>query len=93
MATEQAATELPLLDSPKATFGAHRAFDVTPSDTLDGDHETRGLYVGVTGDVAVVMAGGETVTFVGLASGVIHPLRVTRVNSTNTTATNIVGVY
>lgn len=67
---------------------------VTPSDVTDLTRPTIGLYVGVTGNVAVIMAGDETdtaVTLVGLAAGIFHPLRVKRVMSTNTTATSIVG--
>jgi hypothetical protein len=38
------------------------------------------------------MLGGEGVTFTGLPVG-WHPIRVTRVCKTNTTATNIVAVW
>jgi allophanate hydrolase subunit 2 len=72
---------------------AESAFAITPSDTVDLAHVTRGIYVGVTGDVKVDMVGGSTVTFVNLAGGVIHPLCVKRVYATGTTATNILGVY
>jgi hypothetical protein len=41
----------------------------------------------------VLMASGQTVTFVGVAAGSVLPIRVARVNSTNTTATNIVALY
>jgi hypothetical protein len=68
------------------------AFVVTPSDSNYFDHKTRGLYVGVTGNVAVEMAGGNVVTFIGLAGGVVHPLQVIRVLATGTTALNIVGI-
>ncbi|MEZ4684194.1 MAG: hypothetical protein R2932_59285 [Caldilineaceae bacterium] len=72
---------------------AENAFSITPSDGSDLANTTRGLYVGVSGDVAVITAGGDTVTFVGLAAGIIHPIRAARVKSTGTTATDIVGVY
>lgn len=54
---------------------------------------TRGIYVGGSGNVAVVMASGKTVTLTALAAGVIHPFSVTKVNTTNTTATNIILVW
>lgn len=76
------------LDSP----GVH-AFAITPADATELTYVTRGLYVGVSGDVALTMLGGEAVVFTGLAAGVIHPLRVTIVASTNTNATNITGIY
>lgn len=69
------------------------AFAVTPHDTNALTHETRGLYIGAAGNVAVITSGGNTVTFVGLAVGIIHPIRCTHVKSTGTTATSIVGVY
>ena len=54
---------------------------------------TKGLYVGVSGDVAVTMENGQDVTFVGLAAGIIHPISVIKVKATGTTATSIVAVY
>ena len=71
---------------------ADGAFAITPSDTEDLEQVTRGLYVGVSGDVKVDMANGDAVTFVSLAAGVIHPLRVRRVYSTGTAATSILGI-
>ena len=68
----------------------------TPSDSTDLASPTRGLYVGVTGNVAVIFVGGkdaDTVTLVGLAAGVWHPMQVRRVMSTNTTATSIIVGY
>ena len=75
------------------TNPAHHAVAVTPNDSTDIT-ETRGLYVGVSGDVKVNMASGASaITFTGLAAGYVHPLRVTRVYSADTTATNIVALY
>ena len=65
---------------------------VTPSDSVDLTNPCRGIYVGVSGNVAVVLAGGETVTFVNLVAGVLHGIRATRILSTGTTATSIVAV-
>jgi len=73
------------------TAPAGGAFAITPNDSTDLTRLTRGLYVGVGGNVAVRI-GGVDVTFSNLAAGVVHPLRVTRVLSTGTTATNIVGL-
>ncbi len=73
------------------------AVAVTPSDTVDlPKGRSRGLYVGVTGNVAVHMSDDESstsVTFTGLVAGVVHPLSVKRVLSTATTATGIVAIY
>ncbi|MGA9772357.1 MAG: hypothetical protein WBV94_25210 [Blastocatellia bacterium] len=72
---------------------ANHAFAITPADSADIAQVTRGLYVGGAGNVKVDMAGGETVTFTGLAVGVVHALRVKRVYQTGTTATSILGLY
>ena len=66
------------------------AFDMQ-SVTLDAVvSPTRGIYVGVTGNVSVVMTSGQTVVLTALAAGMIHPISVTKVNSGgDTTATNI----
>lgn len=82
-------------------FTGCKAFTITPSD--DDNQLTAGLtkqsnafrvYVGGTGAVAVICAeDGSAVTFAGLPAGSILPVLVTRVMSTNTTATNLVGFY
>ncbi len=70
------------------------AVAVSPDDSNDlADGATKGLYVGVSGNVKVDMANGTTVTFTGLASGIIHPLSVKRIYSTGTTGTSIIAVY
>lgn len=55
---------------------------------------TRALYIGGAGDVAVIFAGDTAaVTLSGAQAGSILPVQVTRVMSTNTTATNIVALW
>jgi hypothetical protein len=75
------------------TEPATNAFAVTPHDTNELASHTRGIYVGVTGNVKVTTINGDAVTFVGLASGVIHPIMAKIIWSAGTTATSIVGVY
>lgn len=67
---------------------------ITKSDSTDlTDLNFRGLYVGATGDVAIVDRDGNSITFVNLAAGVIHPIAgFKKVMSTGTSATGIVGV-
>jgi len=67
-------------------------FAVTPSDATDFALSARGLYVGVGGTVVVVTLAGVAITFVNVASGQILPVACRRVNSTGTTATNIIGL-
>lgn len=79
-------------DTPNPTGSA---VAVTPHDTtLITTGVTRGLYVGGTGDLMVLMAdGGTAVLFANVSAGTVLPVRVQRVNSTDTTATNIVALY
>lgn len=72
---------------------ANSASSITPNDSNDLARATKGLYVGVTGDVKVDMADVGTVTLTGLAAGIVHPLSVKRIYATGTTATSILGVY
>ena len=65
---------------------------ITPHDTNDLSETTRAIYVGVSGDVKINTADGDTITFVGLAAGIIHPIRASRVYSTGTDATDILGL-
>ena len=62
---------------------------VTPSDSTDLAHVARCLYVGTAGDISVITAGGPTVTLTAALGWL--PVRVSRVNATNTTATNILS--
>lgn len=66
---------------------------ITPDDDTDVVGTLRGLYVGVSGNVSVVMQDDTTGVLSSLAAGMVHPLSVKRVLATGTTATNIVGVY
>jgi hypothetical protein len=76
------------------TSPAENAVTVTPHDSTDLTTATRALYIGGAGNISVETVGGQSaVVFVGLAAGTVLPLRVTRVNSTSTTATSIVALY
>ncbi len=73
---------------------AGNAFAITPHDTNELAFVTRGLYLGVSGDVAVTTSNGDEVTFLNMAAGIIHPLRVKIVKDTGTDADlGIIGVY
>lgn len=50
----------------------------------------RWLYVGVSGNVSYVKWDGTSQTLVGLAAGVFHPIYSVKINTTGTTATNLV---
>lgn len=74
------------LDSP-----AQHGIVAAQSDSVDLATTSRGISFGGAGALKVDILGGETVTLPSgaLAAGYIHPLRVTRVWSTGTTATDI----
>ena len=75
-----------------ASAPANSFTSVTPSDSVDLNIPARSLYVGGAGDVACINGSGVAVTFVGVTAGTILPIRTTRVNATNTTATSIVSL-
>lgn len=78
------------LDSPPTTLET-----VTPSDSVFLAQVCRAVYVGVGGDVAVVVnQAGADATFVhkNVPSGTYLLGLIHRVNATNTTATNMIAV-
>ena len=78
---------------PGLTGPANSAVAVTPHDTNDLTDTTRGLYIGVSGNIKVDMRDtGTAVVFTAAPVGIL-PIRVTRVYATDTAATNIVALY
>jgi len=74
------------------TSGTVRA--VTPNDSTDfAMGACRALYIGTAGDVSIVDLSGETVVFVGALAGSILPIQTARVNTTGTTASDIVALF
>ncbi len=72
---------------------ASEFYAISTSDTVDETTPFRALYVGVAGDVAIVPRdGGTAVVFTGVPAGTVLPVRGVRVDSTNTTATDMVGL-
>lgn len=77
------------LSDPAPNFAA-----ITPSDSAaDNFKPSRGVYVGGTGDVVAVSDAGSAVTFKAVPAGTVLPVRCVRVNSTNTTATDLVRLW
>lgn len=52
----------------------------------------RGVYLGTSGDVTFRLESGDVVQFVGMAAGIMHPLRYTEITAI-TTATGIVALF
>lgn len=63
---------------------------VAPGDLVEG--ESRGLYVGTTGDVAVRMAGGGSATFAAVPAATLMPIQVAEILPA-TTAGGLVALY
>lgn len=74
------------------TAPASDAFDITADDNTDFATTARAIYVGRTGDVALVTLEGTTVTFVGLQAGTVLPVSTARVRATGTTASDLIGL-
>ena len=72
---------------------AENAVAITPSDVADLPKTSRAIYVGGAGNLAVVTKRGDTVTFQNLGAGSVLSVRVARVLSTGTTATNLINLY
>ena len=68
------------------------AFAITTSDSVNL-RNVAVVYVGVSGNIQVTTANGDIVTFSNLNAGSVLPVQVLRVWATNTTATNLVGIY
>jgi len=65
---------------------------VTPSDSTDID-TTSGFHVNGSGNIKVDMYQGSTAVTLAVVAGVSYPYRVTKVYSTDTTATGIHALY
>ncbi len=84
------------LDSP-----ARGAFAVTPDDTnsfaagAHGEAVTicRAVYIGTAGDVSLVTFSNQPVLFKNVPAGSLLPVAASRVNNSNTTASNMVALY
>jgi hypothetical protein len=72
---------------------ASEGLAITPSDSVELDEWTRGIYVGTGGDLKVTLTAGQVVTFKNLAGGIVHPICARLVWATDTTASDIVGLY
>lgn len=71
---------------------ASQAEVVTPHDTNNIEN-TRAVYVGGAGNLKILLVNDtDPVTLVGVVAGSVLPIRVKRVYSTDTTATNIVAL-
>lgn len=86
-------TDLNQNDQPGLVGPCEHAAAITPNDSTDLTVTTRAIYVGGGGGIVIVTKGGEEVTLAGAAAGSVLPVRVARVKSTGTTATDLVALW
>jgi len=72
--------------------GYKRAFAITPDDSAMISPGCEAIYVGGTGDLAVV-SDGVTATFKAVPVGAIIPIKAQKVKASGTTATLLVGLW
>lgn len=66
---------------------------IVPSDGADLPHVTRAVYVGTSGQIQAELVSGATVSFASVPAGTMLPLRLRKILSTGTTATNLVALW
>ena len=76
---------------PGASVLAVSKSDTVDIATLNGLYP-RALYVGVSGNVVIVTPDGKTATLLSVPIGIL-PVQFKRINSTSTTATDMVAIY
>lgn len=75
---------------------ARHAQPVTPNDTTDLGRVTSSIFVGVAGDLALILANDPDtapVTFKAVPAGSVLQVQARRVMATGTAATNIVALW
>lgn len=68
-------------------------FLIVPSDTQGLPFVPRAIYIGVSGNLALMTFMGDVLIFTGVVAGSVLPIRAIKVFSTNTTAGNLIGLY
>lgn len=66
---------------------------ITKSDETVLERKTRGVYVGVGGNVTVTNKRGVAVLWPNCPAGALMPIKTTKVLETGTTASGFVGVW
>jgi len=67
---------------------------ITPSDATEIAPNYRAIYVGVGGDINILLANDTTpVLLKDVQTGTVLDMIVLKVYDTSTTATNLVGLY
>ena len=72
------------------SLGNAKAYRIYSPNKINKDFV---VYVGVTGDVALVDGNGNVEVYKDVPTGMVLPVMGGRVNSTSTTATNLVAIW
>lgn len=67
-------------------------YSITPDDNNDISRTPRSVYIGSAGNLTVVDKEGNEETFFNVPDGSMLSIQPVRIKSTNTTATNILGI-
>lgn len=65
----------------------------TASGTAFINGPCRGIYLGVSGDVTITCMNDSSVTLVGLAAGVIHPIQAKKITALDNGAASCLIAY
>jgi len=78
----------------ETTISIRNIAAITPSNTVDLPNPTKAIYVSATSTLVVDTIGGQTgVTISSLAGGIWHPIQITRVYVTGTSASGLLGSW
>lgn len=72
---------------------AFNGFAITPNDGSDLAADTRAIWVGTGGTLRVILPSGDDITLVNVADGSLLPIQARRIYDTDTTASDLVGLY
>lgn len=75
---------------------AKHLVSISPNDSTDLSQPVRGIYVGGGGDLVLVAindADGATQTLTAIPQGTFVPVITKRVMATNTTASQLIGLW
>lgn len=72
---------------------ASTCFAIIPSDTVELPIVTKAIYVGETGNIAVLtLANSDFVTFANVQAGTILDIRARQIRAAGTSAASLVGL-
>jgi len=77
---------------PGADAPAIDHWDLTLDDLVNETQSFRAIYVGAGGDITIVSATGNVVKYLAVPQGTVLPVEGVRVNSTGTSASNLIGL-